>query len=280
MDNTIETKKWYHYICFFYVFCVIGWIYEVIWEYAVGNGFVNRGVLYGPHLPIYGIGVLILYFLFRKLIKKDIKIGKLKITPLIVFIAIMMIVSIVEYCGAVFTEDIMHLPRLWDYSSDVITINGKVIPLNVQGRISLRNSACLSAGAMVMLYFVWPLLEKLFSKIKPKVTKTIAVIIIAVMGIDLFFTFSPKSFTIPENYIMKFEDNMAIVDGPDINFYLYQDKIIVESKSIYPVGTPHNSDYTVTIYENLGDISNITNLTEVRNLIQNKNGKVVIKQET
>jgi len=180
-------KKWYHYVCFFYVFCVIGWIYEVIWEAAIGNGFVNRGFLYGPHLPIYGFGVLILYFLLRKLIKKDIRIGKVKVTPIIVFLAIMVIASVVEYIGSLFLEKCFGL-ELWNYSYDVITINDKVIPLNLNGRISIRNSTILSLGAMLMLYFVWPLLEKIFSKVKPNVAKIIAIIILIVMSVDLIFT--------------------------------------------------------------------------------------------
>ena len=182
-------KKWFHFVDFFYVFCVIGWIYEVIWEFAVGHGFVNRGVLYGPHLPIYGIGVLSLYFILRKLIKKEIKIGKINISPVIVFCLIMVIVSVIEYIGAVFVEDILKLDRLWDYSSDVIEVGEKIIPLNIQGRISLRNSSLLSAGAMLMLYFVWPFLEKLFVTVSDKVSKIIAIVIIAVMSVDCILTF-------------------------------------------------------------------------------------------
>ena len=182
-------KKWFHFVDFFYVFCVIGWIYEVIWEFAVGHGFVNRGVLCGPHLPIYGIGVLALYFILRNLIKKKVKIGRVNVSPIIVFCLIMIIVSVIEYLGAIFVEDILKMDRLWDYSSDVIEVGGKIIPLNIQGRISLRNSSLLSAGAMLMLYFVWPLLEKLFMKISNKTSKIIAIIIITIMLVDCVVTF-------------------------------------------------------------------------------------------
>ena len=180
-------KKWYHFVNFFYIFCVIGWIYEVIWEFGVGNGFVNRGFLFGPHLPIYGFGVLILYFILRRLIKKDIKIGKLKITPIIVFLAVMIIVSVIEYIGSVFLEKCFN-QELWNYSYDVININGTIIPLNLNGRISLRNSTFLSLGAMVMLYIIWPFLEFVYSKIKDNVVKVLAIFIICGMSVDLIFT--------------------------------------------------------------------------------------------
>ena len=58
-------KKCNKYINFFFVYCVIGWIYEVIWEAAIGNGFVNRGFLHGPYLPIYGIRGLTLIRHFK-----------------------------------------------------------------------------------------------------------------------------------------------------------------------------------------------------------------------
>ena len=55
------------------IFCVyafIGWIYEVSWYLIVKHEFINRGVLFGPFLPIYGFGILILLFLLRKFMSK------------------------------------------------------------------------------------------------------------------------------------------------------------------------------------------------------------------
>ena len=69
-------NKWYFYVCCFFVYCIIGWIYEVIWEFAIGNGFVNRGFLHGCYLPIYGFGALILIFSLRKLMNKEIRVFK------------------------------------------------------------------------------------------------------------------------------------------------------------------------------------------------------------
>lgn len=127
-------------------------------------------------------GVLLLYAILHNLIKKKIKIGKINIMPVIVFICIMVIVSIVEYIGSVFLEKAFNM-QLWDYSTDT---------LNLNGRISLRNSACLSIGAMLMLYFVWPMLEKLHEIINSKLSKAIAVLIVLVVGIDLAITICSK----------------------------------------------------------------------------------------
>ena len=78
-------NNWSFYVCCFLVYCIIGWIYEIIWEFAIGNGFVNRGFLYGPYLPIYRFGVLTLLFILHNILHKKIKIFKINITPLIVF---------------------------------------------------------------------------------------------------------------------------------------------------------------------------------------------------
>ena len=45
---------------YFFLYCVIGWLYEVFLEAMIYRwGFSNRGILFGPYLPIYGIGALV-----------------------------------------------------------------------------------------------------------------------------------------------------------------------------------------------------------------------------
>lgn len=174
-----ENRSFSFYVLAFLTYCFIGWIYEVIWEAAIGNGFVNRGFLFGPYLPIYGFGVLTLYFILRKLMKKKIKLfGIINITPIIVFIAILIIASTIEYFASFIMELLFH-KRWWDYSYDV---------LNLNGRISLRNSSILAAGAIVLLYVVHPILDKYYNKLKPILLKKIATIIIIVMSLDFAFT--------------------------------------------------------------------------------------------
>lgn len=173
-----STKNWSFYTCCFIVYCFIGWIYEVIWEFAIGNGFVNRGFLYGPYLPIYGFGVLILLFLLHKLLDKKIKTGKVNITPILVFLAILVIVSVIEYFASFVMELIFH-KRWWDYSYDV---------LNLNGRISLRNSSLLALGGFALIYLVQPLLNKIFGKLSKKALKISSIIIIAVVSADFLIT--------------------------------------------------------------------------------------------
>lgn len=176
----MEKKKFdFNFIVLaFITFCFIGWLYEVIWEAAIGHGFVNRGFLYGPYLPVYGFGVLILYFSLRKIMNKKIQIGKINITPIIVFLIILIMVSVIEYFTSVMLEKIFNI-ELWNYSKDI---------LNINGRVSLRNSSILAAGAMVMLYVIWKLLEILYEKVNNKVWNIFKYIVIIVVSVDFICT--------------------------------------------------------------------------------------------
>ena len=61
----------------FCVYAFIGWLYEVFWMWFVvpPKHFVNRGVLIGPFLPIYGFGMLFLNQLLKNMKEKNHKVS-------------------------------------------------------------------------------------------------------------------------------------------------------------------------------------------------------------
>ena len=69
MKKVLEVFSKY-YITFL-VYALLGWLYEVFWMWFVvpPKHFVNRGVLLGPFLPIYGFGALILLLCLHKFMK-------------------------------------------------------------------------------------------------------------------------------------------------------------------------------------------------------------------
>ena len=179
MEEKKEKKALGFWICCFLAYCFIGWVYEVIWEFKVGNGFVNRGFLNGPYLPIYGFGVLTLLLILNKLLKTKIKLFKrINITPVLVFISILIIVSAIEFMTSVGMEAIFH-KRWWDYSYD---------KFNIDGRISLRNSSLLAIGAFALIYLIQPLLNKTVGKISKKKVNIAGSIIATIMIIDFIVT--------------------------------------------------------------------------------------------
>ena len=64
MNNLLEKVK--KIMIYFICFSFIGWIYEVAIFIIEDHIFVNRGVLYGPWLPVYGFGGSIIFLLFKK----------------------------------------------------------------------------------------------------------------------------------------------------------------------------------------------------------------------
>ena len=82
----------------FCVYALIGWIYEVSWYLIMENRFVNRGVLFGPFLPIYGFGILILLLILKKIMKKRHESGNVLWETLSLFTIITFIyTTFIEY---------------------------------------------------------------------------------------------------------------------------------------------------------------------------------------
>lgn len=88
---TIENKeRGIHRLCYLFLIfltgCLVGWVYEEIFYWITEGMLRNRGILYGPWLPIYGIGALGIYAMKPK--KKN---------PVLLFFLCAAVSGIVEY---------------------------------------------------------------------------------------------------------------------------------------------------------------------------------------
>ena len=166
------------YFFSFFLYCVIGWIYEVVLGLLYGHGFVNRGFLLGPYLPVYGFGVVLLLLLLKGVMSRKRYIGRLPVTPLLVFVLIVFITTIVEFFTSWALEAVFD-KRWWDYSADFLNIDGRVCP---------RTSFRFGLGGMVLLYGVQPLFSRLIAKVPDSLQKAAMIVILAVMLTDLAVT--------------------------------------------------------------------------------------------
>ena len=140
------------YFLFFFLYSVIGWLYEVFLEVVVYRwGFSNRGVLFGPYCVIYGVGALLILLAFGHLKRTPIRLGRLSITPVLVFLGIVVLTTALELLGSYIMEATQG-SWLWDY---------RRYAFNFQGRIALNPSIRFGIGGMVFLYLLQPLFEKL-----------------------------------------------------------------------------------------------------------------------
>ena len=177
MEKTLFNKLKIIFFSFM-LYSLIGWIYEVILEFSYGNGFVNRGFLFGPYLPVYGFGALLILFTIRPFSKNQIYLGKILITPIITFILIFLLTSIVEYSAGVML-DVFFNKRLWDYSNEILNINGIVC---------LTASLKFATGGTVFLYFLHPLYEKLINKMPYIFSNILSITLFLTIFIDFIIT--------------------------------------------------------------------------------------------
>lgn len=132
----------------------LGWLYEVFLEVVVYRwGFSDRGVLFGPYCVVYGSGAVVLLAALFPLLKRKICLKRVNITPLLVFIAIVIITTIIELLASYIME-ITTGGWLWDYTR---------FALNFQGRIALNPSLRFGLGGMFFLYILYPLFIKITS---------------------------------------------------------------------------------------------------------------------
>ncbi len=169
------------YFIFFMLYSVIGWIYEVFLEVVVYRwGFSNRGVFFGPYCIIYGFGALILIFSLSRLQKKRIYIGKLLVTPLLVFLGIVVITTVVELAGSYIMEFTTG-GWLWDY---------RRFAFNFEGRIALNPSIRFGIGGMIFLYLLQPLFRRLCSKMSERAVRITASVLAVIFLIDITCTYA------------------------------------------------------------------------------------------
>lgn len=168
------------------LFSFVGWIWETVHVSILAGKLVDRGFLFGPVCPIYGLTMVIAYLLIG--MPKQPK-GILKSTggkwcqyPLYCLAAITL-PTLVELVVGFGCETLFGI-RLWDYSHYVIAVDGTDIPLHFMGYIALPISLTWLVLMIVVMGFFLPALLKLMEKFPPKLTKTVAVILGTMMAAD------------------------------------------------------------------------------------------------
>lgn len=169
-------KKIRNYYLYFMFYAIIGWIYEVFLEVVVYRwGFSNRGVLFGPWLPVYGFGALAFIFTIGRLLKgKNLK-QKLLLIP-VVFLGCMVVATLLELFTSYLCEWTMGSWPWQTYAS---------YKYNFQARIALSPSIRFGIGGVVFLYLLQPLFENLLKKIKDKGCNILFYILVIPFGLDL-----------------------------------------------------------------------------------------------
>lgn len=156
IEKAAETKKsleiregqsygFFYYVPLFFLLAFGGWLWEMVIYLAMNGEFVNRGILFGPWLPIYGCGGIML----------TIALKKYQYKPVRVFFLSLIICSVLEYLTSFCLERVWGI-RWWDYSNDF---------LNISGRICLWSSLMFGLGGWLLICYAVPYLKMLYRKI-------------------------------------------------------------------------------------------------------------------
>lgn len=157
-----------YYVLLFFLVSFLGWLWEVCIYLVREQRFVNRGILIGPWLPIYGAGALMLYFV----------LGRWKSRPAFVFIVSMTICSALEYAAGYCLEKMWGI-KWWDYST---------MFLNLNGRICLVSCLMFGVGGVFLVSFFLPFYTGLYHRLSAKSRTIISMILLGLFIIDAAYS--------------------------------------------------------------------------------------------
>lgn len=152
------------YILLFFMISFFGWIWEVLLTWFQQGHFANRGVLFGPWLPLYGSGAILVLVLLRRWLAN----------PGLTFLLSAGLCSLLEYSCGWILERSTGL-RWWDYSQ---------YRFDVQGRISLESALVFGLASCIVIYWAAPKFGLVLERIPVRGKWRLALALLVLFGLD------------------------------------------------------------------------------------------------
>ena len=170
-------QPWFLY---FLMYSFVGWFYEVFLEVVVYQwGYSDRGVLFGPYCPVYGVGALAFLLCFRRLMEKREPKWFRWIKPLVVFAGCMVVATAIQLATSYILE---ALTGAWPWQTYVD------YAINFQGRIALSPSVRFGLGGLLFLYVLQPLFEKLVGCMPQDTLNRVSTLLAILFALDCAVT--------------------------------------------------------------------------------------------
>jgi len=157
-----------NYVLMFFIFGFIGWAWEVVLHIFKDGKFVNRGVMHGPWLPIYGFGGLLIIILLRRFAKK----------PVLLLVSTFVLCGVLEYVTS-FVLELSKGKRWWDYSNCFMNLNG---------RVCLEGLLIFCLAGVLFVYIAGPFFDNLLNKFKVKGKIIVGAILVAIFIGDMIYS--------------------------------------------------------------------------------------------
>lgn len=161
-------------IILFFIYSLMGWIWECIYESILNKKLLNRGFLVGPYIPIYGFAGLI-YFLLLSDYRLDLIFS---IDGLKQFLVGSIVATMIEYVTSYILERFLNA-RWWDYSN---------YPLNLNGRVCLIASVFWGIVTVIIINIINPFLLVGIGNLNRDIKLIYASSMITMFTIDFFVT--------------------------------------------------------------------------------------------
>lgn len=177
--SVLRRYSWADLVFFFLIYSMIGWIYETVLEVVIyQSGFTNRGILFGPWLPVYGFGAVLFLLLWYRLVYGASLMRKLALIP-VIFLLTALTATAVELPTSYILEWVNgSFP--WDYTE---------FAMDFEGRIAVNPSVRFGLGGVLFLYVIQPLLDKARAALGKVRMRWIAVTILCVLACDCAYCF-------------------------------------------------------------------------------------------
>lgn len=155
-------------ILLFFIYSVIGWLWETIYCSLQEGQFVYRGFLFGPYCPVYGFAVVSVLL----------AVNRVSENIYLVFLVGIVVATVFEYFAGFLLETFFHL-KLWDYSNYRYNLKGRIAPI-----ISLF----WGFGVVFLEKCIQPPIMEFCIRIEQKFGVIAAGMVVLVMGSDTLWT--------------------------------------------------------------------------------------------
>ena len=162
------------YIFLFFAAAFGGYIWEVLIFLVKEHAFVNRGFLYGPWLPVYGIGAVLFSLVLSGIPLSFPAKKRQKNHPIKVFFLSALFGSGLELIIGWFLDVVWQL-RYWNYSDYF---------LNFHGYICLVSAVCFGIAGVLWICVISPALTKFWFHFSSGFRKKWNTIIVLLFLID------------------------------------------------------------------------------------------------
>ena len=158
-----------NWLVFFYIYSILGWVFESVNVSVRQKRWVNRGFMKGPWLPIYGSGAVVI--LIASL--------PFSYSPVAVYFAGAVAATILEY----FTGEIMlaiFKVRYWDY---------RYRKIQYKGHICLVSTVAWGFLSIMMVYGIHPVISGWLDRINEEVVSVVVFVVTLCIAYDFANSF-------------------------------------------------------------------------------------------